>query len=515
MDSSMLKYNALDSAVTLQCRDEFWPEVYSGGYGPAYDMTLRLYEPLQFMMTHGIKVNREAMLSTQRDIKEKEFALQAELDTLCGRHLNVASPKDCQKYFYVERNIPPYYSRPKPGVASHVTTDDLAMVRIARGTASRKGLREANLVQQIRGLRKLNGTYLEIEFDADGRLRCSYNPRGTKFGRLSSSATVFGTGTNLQNLPPEFKRFLVADTDHFLWEVDKRQAEWVVVAYLTGDSAMLRVIEQQLDPHTATAAEMFQVGEEVIRADHKLVGGTTDPETIAELRGASGLSIHTSLPRSMSGRQAGKKSNHGLNYDEGYGTFGLTNEIPESEAKRMVNLYHQIYPGIRIWYDAIKHQLGKDRTLTNCFGRKVHFMGAWQDDLFKSAYSYLPQSSVVDSLNQGMCDVYYSDDPDFKRLAILAQVHDSIMGQAHKSTLEDGSFHRAMQKVYRAVSPELEYGGRKFTIATDMKVGLNWGGVSKSNPEGMQEVHLSDNSEQFINTVRGHVDAANHTGGQQ
>lgn len=507
MDSTMLHYNALDSAVTLQCRDGFWEEVQNG-YRPAYDMTLRLYEPLQFMMTHGIRVDRPAMLSTQTEIKKREAILQAELDTLCKRHLNVASPKDCQTYFYVEKGIPPYWSRPKPGVASHVTTDDLAMVRIARGTASRKGLREANLVQQIRGLRKLNGTYLEIEFDSDGRLRCSYNPRGTKFGRLSSSATVFGTGTNLQNLPPEFKRFLVADDDHFLWEVDKRQAEWVVVAYLTGDSAMLRVIEQELDPHTATAAEMFRVPEDVIKADHKLVGSSTDPEWISDQRIAHGtISPYAgSLPRSMSGRQAGKKSNHGLNYDEGYGTFGLTNEIPESEAKRMVNLYHQIYPGIRIWYDAVKFQLGKDRTLTNCFGRKVHFMGAWQDDLFKSAYSFLPQSSVVDSLNQGMCDVYYSKDPDFDRLAILAQVHDSIMGQAHISTLQDGSFHRAMQKVYSMVSPELEYGGRRFKIATDMKIGLNWGGLHPiDNPTGMKEVHLSDNSDEFITTIRGHL----------
>jgi hypothetical protein len=49
-----------------------------------------------------------------------------------------------------------------------------------------------------------------VAFDADGRLRCSWNPRGTKFGRLSSSQTIFGTGMNLQNLSPKFKGFIVA-----------------------------------------------------------------------------------------------------------------------------------------------------------------------------------------------------------------------------------------------------------------------------------------------------------------
>ena len=36
--------------------------------------------------------------------------------------------------------------------------------------------------------------------EADGRMRCSYNPGGTETHRLSSSENVFGRGTNLQNL---------------------------------------------------------------------------------------------------------------------------------------------------------------------------------------------------------------------------------------------------------------------------------------------------------------------------
>ena len=36
--------------------------------------------------------------------------------------------------------------------------------------------------------------------EADGRMRCSYNPGGTETNRLSSSENVFGWGTNLQNL---------------------------------------------------------------------------------------------------------------------------------------------------------------------------------------------------------------------------------------------------------------------------------------------------------------------------
>lgn len=41
---------------------------------------------------------------------------------------------------------------------------------------------------------------LSSDLDADGRMRCSFNPGGTETHRLSSSKNVFGRGTNLQNL---------------------------------------------------------------------------------------------------------------------------------------------------------------------------------------------------------------------------------------------------------------------------------------------------------------------------
>jgi uracil-DNA glycosylase len=41
---------------------------------------------------------------------------------------------------------------------------------------------------------------VQTPVDPDGRMRCSYNPGGTETHRLSSSANVWGRGTNLQNL---------------------------------------------------------------------------------------------------------------------------------------------------------------------------------------------------------------------------------------------------------------------------------------------------------------------------
>lgn len=492
MDESFLRYSALDSACTKQAHDTFWGGV-DPLFRPAYDMTLNIFPVLMYMQTRGVKVSRAALDETKVEVLRKAKELQEELDALCGAPLNVNSPKACVEYFYGKLGIPPY--RNKEG---NPTVDDAALQRLVRGTVARPGLRQAKLVQEIRGLNKLYGTYLNLEFDKDDRLRGSYNPRGTKFGRLSSSKTIFGTGTNFQNLPQEFKKFLVADDGYVFVEVDKRQAEWVVVAYLTGDANMISAVESGLDVHTHTAQGMFHVPPEIIKLEHKLNSHETNAEIILEQR-ASNMDIRAAMresgkvwPRSMSLRQCGKKSNHGLNYDEGYRGFAMINEIDESEAKRIVAMYHDLYPGIRTWYHAVQRQLQSGRILTNCFGRAVRFLGSWNDDLFKSAYSMQPQSTVVDSLNSGMQRIYASDSicgVSGANADVLAQVHDSVLMQVPiKFLLDIENFKWFIETVKLYTSPDITYSGRSFKIASDFKFGLNWGGHHpERNPGGMQE----------------------------
>ena len=489
MDESFLRYSALDSACMVEMHDKFWPLLVQG-YEPTYKMTMDLLPVLTFMQTRGMKVNHLLMADTKREVLESAAEKQRELEELVGRPLNVNSSKQCANYFYVELGIPAILKQK----TRQVTTDDMAMQRLVRGTAKQPGLRQAKLVQEIRGLQKLYSTYLDINFDSDDRLRGAYNPRGTKFGRLSSSQTVFGTGMNYQNLPQEFKKFLVADDGYVLVEVDKRQAEWVVVAYFSNDANMITAIRNGVDVHVHTASLMFNIPAEIVAYENDIVGHATSAEAIHRLRMDDEIlqKLYTGAwPRSMSLRQCGKKSNHGLNYDEGYRNFALLNEMDEVESKRIVNMYHDIYPGIRLAYEVVKRQLQKDRTLTNCFGRKVRFMGEWGNDLWKSSYSMIPQSTVVDSLNSGMVRIYH-DEYITKHLNVdvLAQVHDSILMQVPIEVVRNKEqYENLMHRVLEYTSPTLSYNGNDFKIATDAKCGLNWGGFHKThNKEGMRDL---------------------------
>jgi len=437
------------------------------------------------MMTRGIKVDHDRLAGVKKDVDRQMLALEEQISEKCGRWVNPNSPKDCKAYFYIEKGIPPYTKYVKNTGKSTITVDDKALQRIARGTSARKGLFEAKLMQDYRRLRKLKGTYLDIVFDKDSRMRCSYNPRGTKFGRLSSSKTVFGTGMNMQNLPEAFLGFLVSDDGMIFIELDLRQAEWVVVAYDSGDASMINAVEEGLDVHIYTASQMFGIPIDIIQFEDKILGHISDPEEIGKKR----LLIKELdpyrdnwMPRTMSMRQCGKKSNHGLDYDERKKTFALTNEITEREAQVIIEFYHRIYPGIRRWYERIQTQLGTDRTLINCFGRKCRFLDRWNDDLFKAAYSFNPQSTVGETVNRGMVDIYNSKSSSLAAWEILRQVHDSINFQAPDSNpkiLAEGIKHAAMY-----LSPTLFAGGREFKIAIDLKIGYSL--------DKMQEIPITD-----------------------
>lgn len=196
------RYCAKDAAVALEAWDVLSTEMTDGGYWPTYYMTVEMQDALSYMAVRGLAVDHGGLEATKKQLEVSIEEKQTQLDLLTGG-LNPNSPAKCKEYFYEKLGLKPYLNH-----NGGITTDDKAMSRIYRKAGA--GAKEAKLIQEIRGLRKLKGTYVDVQLDKDSRLRCSWNPRGTWTGRLSSSKTILGTGMNLQNLHPEFKGFIVA-----------------------------------------------------------------------------------------------------------------------------------------------------------------------------------------------------------------------------------------------------------------------------------------------------------------
>lgn len=290
-----------------------------------------------------------------------------------------------------------------------------------------------------------------------------------------------------------------------LIEFDLAGAEWVVVAYLAGDENMMGVIKSGKSPHIVTGALISGAPESIVLQDHEMVGSHTDPDTIASLRAGINFPAGIFLPRSMSIRQAGKKSNHGCNYYMRYKRFALENEMPEADAEPIVDFYSKkAYPGLQEYWKGIQGTLRTEgRVLKNCLGRKVRIMGEWGVELWMAAYSFIPQSTVFDVCRKGMIRAYNDDTIEFHDLHIGAQVHDSIMSNYPLPSDKDGWYRLAtfMHKmVHKHMRTELHYAGavdqveRSFTLDADAKIGYNWG--------TMHSIKVKDNLDDVIAQVK-------------
>jgi DNA polymerase-1 len=463
-EAAFRRYSAMDSAIVA----EIWPkqiqDLKTTGNWDAYERQKGLLEPLVFIGERGIRMNTEGLTTAAKDAEERIAMLERQLTDIVGdASFNWRSVPQLKKYFYGTLGLHKYTRR------GSVTTDDKALKRMAA-----KGIREAEVILELRHISKLRGTYYTMQLDTDGRLRCSFNPVGTKQGRISSSKTIFGTGGNLQNQPSDMKKLMLADDGHIVISMDLSQAENRVVGYIAPEPKMINAFETGIDIHRQTAAMIYGVDIEEVTLEQ---------------------------------RSWGKRANHGLNYDLGYKSFALYYQIPEAEASFLVERYHSIYPGVRQWHSTIQHELGRTRTLTNLFGRRRTFMEHWGDALFKEAYSYIPQSTVAEMMNQWGFRYIYERQDLFKEVELLNTVHDSVIFQIPRAA----GWHYIADVILAAkrnLEQPLTVGGMTFNVPVDTKVGYNLDEdqmleLKAKQLDGVAELALADMLQKWEETTGG------------
>ena len=425
------RYNAMDAVVLMEIFPKQTKELERIGNWITYERQKSLLHPLVYAGNKGIRMDTEGMIKAGEGCNEHIDSLMRRLGEVSGRpDLNPNSPKQLKEYFYVDKGLKPYTRK------GSISVDDKALKRLAMN-----GHEEANIILELRHERKMLGTYYNMKLDEDGRMRCSFNPVGTEQGRISSSKTIRGTGANLQNQPPQTQAMMLADPDHILVNQDLGQAENRVVAYISGENRMINAFDKGIDIHKQTGALISEINVEDV----------TDEQ-----------------------RSDGKKANHGLNYDLGYKSFAMIYQMPEKQAKFIVDRYHSVYPGVRQWHNSVREELSRQsRTLVNCYGRKRVFLDRWGHELFKVAYSYSPQSTVAEKMNQDGVLYIYNRQDLFPEVQFLNTIHDSIRYQIPLSV----GYERIIE-IIKNIKSNLEkpisWRGQAFSIPADTELGFSY-----------------------------------------
>ena len=452
-------YNGLDCVITREVLDVLLPQLDNQTTG-TYQFSRDLQAPILEMRCRGVLIDQRRRAEVIDLYFNHLDRLEEQLNRIVGEGLglwqfNWRSNKDLHLLFYDHLGLPPIRRGGRP------TVNREALEKLESYFSGR--LIVAHMLQ-MRDMQKKIGM-LKTEIDNDGRMRTSYNIAGTTTGRLSSSFSEFGTGTNLQNIEESLRSVFIADPGYKLAYLDAEQGESRVVGAIEGnlfdDWRYLDACEGG-DLHTTVAKLVWS-------DDVNWTGDLAKDRKLAELP----------YYRHYDRRFMCKKIGHGTNYGGKPRTLANQAKVEIGLIEDFQPKYFRAFPAHLRWHSRVDRTLREDGYLTTLTGRKRWFFGRRNDDsTLREAIAYDPQGSLADILNRGMLQVWERNE-----CVLLMQIHDAILIQYPESREDE-----VIPRVLQALSvPIMLDSGRQFTIPYGVVTGWNWGKFDKEeNPDGLK-----------------------------
>lgn len=494
-------YNGLDVCVTAEIyttlKDQLDNE--TPGVQDIYYTALAKMAPIMEMSLRGTLIDEEARQRTLYSLETINAKLNAKfqriMEGFLGHELNWNSPKQLQYLFYDKLGIKPIKKRNQKGQFVPTTNKEALeqfQIYLYAAPLSRFILLMRDVGKQI--------SFLKTEIDADQRIRTTYNIAGTNTGRLASSMSEFGTGTNLQNVNRKLRDAFCADKGMYMVNIDLEQADGRNVGAIC-HNIFLNMGREELyelaegDKRLATYVE-----------DGKWIGPVGKELASAYLDACEGGDLHTTVckmvwPDELNGeawpeneslwkkfcdgiiahgqdsfRQLAKKGGHGTNYYGTPRTMSKHLHTPTTIIQSFQTKYFEAFPSIPLWHNWVIREIKAHGTITTPFGRRRMFFGRHNDaSTHRKAIAYAPQSMTGEQIDRGMLQIWQT----YEQVHLLNQVHDSILMQIPYSQ------HKYLIPEIMEVMavPLTLVDGRVFTIPLDAAGGWNWGYFNYDDPE--------------------------------
>lgn len=422
-----------------------------------FDYVCQLDELYTTIENEGVLCDQIARRRLWYKYSDKATNLQAELDSIAGRHINVNSWQQVAQFVYSDLGYPQ-----RKG-----TGEDVLVVLLANHGKTEEKRRGLDLVLDLRKVKKTISTYIEARPDYDGRYRTNYRICGAETGRPSTSileppvrphdiGMAFTTMTKHGDIGADIREMFIADEGCIIGEADKSQAEARIVAHLANDEVLMDKINNS-DVHIWTASLCFGVPEEHIDKENpmRFVGKTG--RHLAHYGGGKKRLLLTIMVDSRK--------------------FHIDIDINEAKAGMVLNKIHQYSPKIRgEFHRGIEeYLLANDRVLVNPFGRRRQFFDRWGPDLLGEAYNQIPQSTVTDELRHAMLRLK-------KRLPKLRIWLDAYDAFAWQSKIEDFENDCKIIKEEMEIPTDYErcsLSRGPLTIPCEIKYGINYKDLKK------------------------------------
>ena len=373
---------------------------------------IKLLQEIEYPLVHvlsnvemnGAKVDKMKLANHSKELSKKIEDLSSQAFKIAGEEFNLDSPKQLLVVLYEKLKLPILKKTPK----GQPSTNEETLQRLAEEYEIPK------IILQYRTLAKLKSTYtdslIRIENPTTGRIHTSYQQAVTSTGRLSS------TEPNLQNIPIKtsegrrIREAFVPEKGNVLISADYSQIELRIMAHLSKDKNLTHAFNNNLDIHSATAAEVFDVN---------LDGVTQDQ------------------------RRSAKAINFGLMY--GMSAFGLTRQldIPRAEAQKYLDTYFERYTGVKEYMENIKAKAKEDMYVETIMGRRLYLNeinaanGLRRQAAERAAINAPLQGSAADIIKKAMIDINKFLNKEMPEVKMIMQVHDELIFETSKKSSEE------------------------------------------------------------------------------
>lgn len=365
------------------------------------EIEMPLAKVLADMESYGFLVDSDGLKELSSELEERIGVIEEEIYDLVGYEFNLNSPKQLGTALFEKLGLP---AKKKTKSGYSTGAEVLESLKHAHPAVS--------LLLNYRQLAKLKSTYadgLVTCVAEDGRIHSTFNQTEARTGRISSSEP------NLQNIPVRTKegkrlrKYFIAPPGKVLCDADYSQIELRVLASIANDENMINAFSGGTDIHTATAAQVFGMPEEMIT-----------PEL----------------------RSRAKAVNFGIVY--GIGAFSLSKDIgvTRAEADRYIKNYLASYPSVAAYMENTIEQAKKTGYVTTYYGRRRYLpelsnsngnLRAFGERVARNAPI---QGTAADIIKIAMIRVYErlkAEQPDAR---LILQVHDELIVECDEENAE-------------------------------------------------------------------------------
>lgn len=432
---------ARDAAVTYEVDEAMDPAIDELGLREFYENFLMELSPLYGEIeTTGFRIDYDQREFLLRKYIAHHEKVKYELWKLTGEYINPASPKQVGILLYDVMKLPRY-----EGTGEEILTKILNNKKVKP-----EQKRVVELVMEDRGIKKTIGTYILGRPDYDGRMKTSYF-LCLKTGRTSTNlleppirpnleirdwennkkkkqsvGSAFQTQTKHGDIGADIRSQYIADKNEVFVQADSSQAEARVIFRLANEDLSLF---DEHDLHAYTAS-WFLGGKEEDYS--KKILGYESPERFL------GKTLRHAGHLGASFKRATTEVNNSIR------KYKIDRPpINEAFAQMALNVFHSKQPAIqKVFQAGVINQLQRTRQLTAplpyginapCGGKRT-FFDRWSDELFRDAFSYIPQRAVSDNTKAAALRLWKLEQqrqiPPFK---IIMESHDSLLFSINSS----------------------------------------------------------------------------------